>query len=93
MSSGTKKTDESQLRETLAADPDFQGFAQGHSAILQAYRSRDWRGAKRRIKRLSAQAAHYGMADAHAALAARIDGYVRSDPGPDWDGTFQATEK
>ena len=79
--------------ETLAVDPDYQRFAEGHAAILEVYRARDWRGAKRRIKRLSAQAEQYGMAEAHAALSARIDGYVRSDPGPDWDGTFQATEK
>lgn len=79
--------------ETLADDPDYQKFAGGHAAILEAYRAKDWRGAKRRIKRLSAQAEQYGMAEAHAALSARISAYARSDPGPDWDGTFQATEK
>ena len=79
--------------ETLATDPDYQRFAEGHAALLDAYRARNWRGAKRRIKKLSAQAELYGMAEAHAALSARITAYARTDPGPDWDGTYQATEK
>lgn len=79
--------------ETLAADPDYRRFAEGHAELLDAYRARNWRGAKRRIKKLSGQAELYGMAEAHAALSARITTYARTDPGPDWDGTYQATEK
>ncbi len=79
--------------ETLAADPDFVAFAQGHAELIEAYRARNWRRARLKIKQLAQPAARYGLTHLHGLMAQRIIGYARQDPGPAWDGVFQATEK
>jgi len=79
--------------ETLAADPDFVTFAQGHLELIEAYRSRNWRRARLKIRQLAQPAAQYGLTPLHGLMAQRITAYAKQDPGPDWDGVFQATEK
>lgn len=79
--------------EILAQDPAFVAFSIDHAALLTAYRARDWRRSRRLLKMLSAPAETFGMGQAHALMAKRIAAFGKSDPGPGWDGTFEASEK
>lgn len=79
--------------ESVAADPEFVAFAKGHSALLASYRGRKWTSVARRIKQLAGQAQRFGMTTTHALIAERAVRFKLDDPGPDWDGVFQATAK
>lgn len=79
--------------EAVAQDPDFIAFKAAHSALLEAYRNQNWRGAARRIKSLSKEAARFGLSTTHTLMTARMAAFKTSPPGPDWDGVYQATEK
>lgn len=79
--------------ESLAGDRDYMAFAEGHAALLDDYRARNWRAALRRIKRLAAAAERFGVGETYALIAARIAAFRKTDPGPQWDGVFLATEK
>src|SRR3546814_860961 len=51
--------------ETLAASADFADFAQGHEAMLVAYRARDWKTAERLLDELQRQAENFGLGTLH----------------------------
>lgn len=79
--------------ERLAAEAEFASFAQGHAELLDAYRARNWRAARRLIKRLEPLCSQYDMSRLHGLIGERIKLFAKHDPGPAWDGVFQATEK
>jgi adenylate cyclase len=76
----------------LPVSPDGPAAAlAGHTAMLAAYRRRDWDDAVRHAA--TASAALPALAGYTAMLAERIAGYRVSPPPADWDGSFAATEK
>ncbi len=77
----------------LAQDPGFRTFADGHAAMLAAYRAQDWDGAAAWLESAAAEAQRLGVAGVYALYLARI-ATLRSDP-PDagWDGVYMAVEK
>ncbi|MCX7864778.1 MAG: adenylate/guanylate cyclase domain-containing protein, partial [Novosphingobium sp.] len=79
--------------EQLAANPDFQAFAQGHAEMLKRYRARDWNGAEALCHALADAAGRYGLARLYALYRQRIAAFRANDPGPGWDGVHAATEK
>lgn len=79
--------------ETLAASPDFAGFAKGHEAMLVAYRARDWKTAERLLDELQPRAETLGLGALHAIYRERIAALRQSPPPDDWDGVFIASEK
>ena len=79
--------------EALAKDSGFRVYQAAHATLLTAYRARDWVGASALLDEQACAAALYGLDALHALLRNRIDRYRAADPGPDWDGVFQATEK
>src|SRR3546814_421031 len=79
--------------ETLAASADFADFAQGHEAMLVAYRARDWKTAERLLDELQRQAETFGLGALHAIYRERIAALRQTPPPDDWDGVFVASEK
>lgn len=79
--------------EAMALDPDFAAYAVEHERLLAAYRAREWDRALAMLDAQDAPAVRYGVAKLQGLLRERIAAYQQKDPGPDWDGVFQATEK
>ena len=63
------------------------------SALLAAYRSRDWAGAEAELARLQGPETIAGLESVLAIYAARIADYRQTPPPDDWDGISQALEK
>ncbi len=78
----------------LGSQPDFHSLAQANTAMLQAYRKRQWDQAEnqlqacRRMPVLQTELAAYW-----ALYQNRITQYRQSDPGPAWDGITIAVSK
>lgn len=66
-----------------------QGLAQNAQA-LQAYRARDWAGARALFAALAAQEPGVHV---HHLYLARIDAFERQAPPADWDGCYTHTDK
>jgi adenylate cyclase len=79
--------------EELALDPDFAAYAVEHERLLAAYRAREWDRALAMLDAQDAAAVRFGVAKLQGLLRERIAAYQQKDPGPAWDGVFQATEK
>jgi len=78
---------------TLATDPEFRSFAQGHARMLSHYRAREWDEAERLVQSLAGQAGSYGLARLYVLYEERILSFKAHDPGPQWDGVYSSTEK
>lgn len=79
--------------ETLASDLAFQAFAAQHSAILAAYRAREWEVAASLIAAAQPAAERYRLTKLYGLYLQRIDTYRAKDPGAGWDGVYTAESK
>ena len=77
----------------LARDAGFKRFAEGHTAMLAAYRGEDWEGAESWLGKAAADAERFGVGGVYALYAARIASLRDHPPPRDWDGVFTAVEK
>jgi adenylate cyclase len=78
--------------ETLAGQPEFQTLAQGHEAMLKAYRAQDWDAAERLADECRARAG--GRLDGlYELYLERIADYRREPPPAGWDGVTVALTK
>ncbi|AOL93800.1 CHASE2 domain-containing protein [Porphyrobacter sp. LM 6] len=79
--------------EALAQDGAFQSFAEGHAAMLAAYRARDWDSTNRLLDEWGAQAEALGLGMLYAMYRERVAQLQSAPPPDDWDGVFAANEK
>ena len=79
--------------EVMASDAEFRRFAEGHAAMLTAYRARDWQSALRWLDELQNNATSFGLAGVHALYRERIATLAGTPLPADWDGVFVANEK
>ncbi len=79
--------------EAVAARADFVRLAEGHTALLSAYRAQDWEAAEAALGRGQADYATFGVAALAELFARRVERLRADPPGPGWDGVFSATEK
>lgn len=79
--------------ETLAADPAWRGFAEGHAAMLAAYRAGDWESALAGLDATRAAAESFGLGGVQALFRQRIAALAEAPPPTDWDGVFVASQK
>ena len=79
--------------ERIAQSPEFRRFAQAHSAMLEAYRGRDWASANQRLDETEAGAKNFGLEKVHALYRKRVAELALAPPPENWDGVYSATEK
>jgi adenylate cyclase len=77
---------------TLPSEAESPQIAETHSALLQAYRGRDWSRALQLLDDARLAAARY-LAPIYDLYRRRIAEYQRHAPPPDWNGVFTAEEK
>ena len=77
----------------LAASAEFIASQARMSAMLQAYRSRNWVSAEAELEHLRGAGAIAGLESVLAIYAARIADYRQNPPPDDWDAISQALEK
>lgn len=77
----------------MATDATFGDVRDRMSALLTAYRSRDWAGAETGIEGLRPLADGAGLAGVLEVYARRVESYRLTPPPEDWDGVSQALEK
>ncbi|HWB50729.1 MAG TPA: adenylate/guanylate cyclase domain-containing protein [Stellaceae bacterium] len=75
----------------LAGSPAFTALAERHAAMLAAYRSQDWRGARAALA--ECRGCDVGLAGFYDLYAERIAYFETNPPGPEWDGVFTAETK
>ncbi|MBF0129688.1 MAG: adenylate/guanylate cyclase domain-containing protein [Alphaproteobacteria bacterium] len=76
-----------------AATPEFQSLKVEHDALLAAYRSQDWAGARARLANCRKLDAGGEIAGFYDLYAERIAECEQNPPGSDWDGVYVATSK
>ena len=76
-----------------AADPEFQGLRAAASAMLAAYRARDWDAAEQALGAIAAKGDAFGVAKFVSLYRERIAAYREAPPPQNWDGVYQATSK
>ena len=79
--------------ETVASDAAFLSFAEGHAAMLGAFRARAWHDAQARLDALAATAEGYNLGKLYKLYAERIATFRADDPGENWDGVYNASSK
>ena len=79
--------------ETVAATKEFRAFAEGHAAMIRAYREQNWDGAEHLLDLWQETAGAYGLTGLYALYRDRIATLRGSPPPSDWDGVFTASEK
>lgn len=79
--------------ESQAADPAFRRFAEGHAAMLAAYRTKHWETAARWLDESEPEAKKLGLGKLYGLYRDRVAALRRSPPPDDWDGVFTALEK
>ena len=77
----------------MANGPAFIASRTHMSALLEAYRSRDWAGAEAELERLRAADTIAGLESVLAIYATRVADFRQTPPPDDWDGISQALEK
>jgi adenylate cyclase len=79
----------------LRGQAEMTALAETNDTMIGAYRSRDWDAARAACTALRTRAAalDLDLGDYTAMYDARIDAYAADDPGPDWEGVFEATSK
>jgi adenylate cyclase len=75
--------------EVLAGDEDFIRFAQGHEAMLAAYRAGDWTEARRLLDQGDSLARDFGLVRLYGLYRERLTGA----PPKDWSGISEAAAK
>jgi adenylate cyclase len=78
--------------EAVAADPTFVSLKTEHDAMLVAFRSQDWAGAKRHLQNCRTYTPPL-MVGFYDVYEERIAAYEASPPSPDWDGVYVALTK
>ncbi|NRD91031.1 hypothetical protein C8024_18620 [Sphingopyxis sp. BSNA05] len=61
--------------------------------MLEAYRARQWSAALSLHNENSAMTEKYRLTKTYQTYAERIAAFQSEDPGADWDGVFEATNK
>lgn len=75
--------------EALAADPEFVRFAEGHEAMLAAYRSGDWDAARRLLGQGDAAAREHGLIPLYRLYRERLSGSTPEG----WNGVSEGVGK
>jgi adenylate cyclase len=73
----------------MRADPDFAALHAAQTAMLAAYRARDWAAAEARLPEI----ADHGLPTVAQLYAERIHAFTVAPPPPDWDGVYDAKAK
>ncbi|MBW4710676.1 adenylate/guanylate cyclase domain-containing protein [Roseobacter sp. YSTF-M11] len=81
--------------ETLRQDPEFQSLCDTNTAMLAAYRSRQWDTAEALLSEVSQHvtALRLGLKDYLDMYRGRIADLRAAAPPEDWDGVFASTKK
>lgn len=79
--------------EALASTSEFRAFAEGHAAMIHAYRAQDWAGAEQLLNRWQDQAETLGLGGLYDLYRERVATLRETPPPADWDGVFTASEK
>lgn len=77
----------------MSSSPDFARSRDGMSALMAAYRARDWDAAEAALARLRGPDTIAGLESVLALYADRIADCRQTPPPEDWDGVSQAREK
>ncbi|HVR92187.1 MAG TPA: adenylate/guanylate cyclase domain-containing protein [Novosphingobium sp.] len=77
----------------LAQAAAFRTFAEGHAAMLAAYRAQSWEAAGTWLESATAQAQGFGVGGVYAIYLGRIAMLRVNPPGAGWDGVYTAVEK
>jgi adenylate cyclase len=73
----------------MRAEPAFEALLAAQTAMLAAYRARDWAGARGRL----AAVAEGGQPALAQLYAGRIAAFEAAPPPAEWDGVYEATAK
>ena len=79
--------------ETMVQTAAFISFGKAHSQFLEAYRNRDWSGAKKLSLKLEETAKDFCCEGYYDYMRHRIEGYMKLPPPKDWDGSHIAESK
>ena len=79
--------------ETVSGETGFARLAEGHSAMLAAYRAQRWDEAEAALAAGQPEYEAYALAGLRDLYLKRIGALGQQPPGEDWDGVYQATEK
>lgn len=79
--------------QLVSADPQFHRFSESHSAMIAAFRRKDWETALQRLDEATETARNFGIEKVHELYRERIAALKAVPPPADWDGVFVATEK
>jgi len=77
----------------MSSDPAFIETAARMTAVLEAYRSRDWAAAETALETLRGAGTLPGLEGVAAIYATRVADFRQAPPPDDWDGVSQALEK
>ena len=77
----------------LSSDATFVETGSRMSALLEAYRSRDWSAAEAALVKLRGTDTLPGLEGVATIYAARVADFRQTPPPDDWDGISQALEK
>jgi adenylate cyclase len=79
--------------EDTRGEAGFTRLAEAHSAMLHAYRAKQWDKAEAALVGGRREYEAHALSGLHALFVERIAALRRQPPGEGWDGAFQATEK
>jgi adenylate cyclase len=77
----------------VAQSPAFKALAAAQSAMLAAYRARDWTAAEAALEAVKPPAAAFALGKLVTLYADRLTTFRENPPPEAWDGVFEATEK
>jgi len=79
--------------EELAKTTEFQSIQHIHGQFLSAFRKQDWKTASAYLPKLRSLVGPFNFDGYYDVIAARIEEYQISPPGPNWTGIHIATSK
>ena len=77
----------------MAQSEAYHAMRQSHETMLACYRNRDWPGARSAAADARRLAPKPGLDALYDLYTARIDGFMKDPPDPDWDGVAVAETK
>lgn len=79
--------------EQTHGEAGFERLAKAQSAMLQAYRAKEWGKAEAALAAGYPEYEAYALSGLHELFMKRVASLRQHPPGESWDGVFQATEK